>query len=158
MACDILIPQPRIEIWLWQWKCRILATGLAENSPTHHFLDFLHTTSSFNSLSISFRGGGWGEGDVRGSDGWMAPPTQWTWIWARSRSLWWTWKPGVLQSMGSQRVRHNWATELNWTDATQYLRSEFPDQGWKLCPWHWTCGILTPGLPGKSQAFLRQLF
>ena len=38
----------------------------------------------------------------------------WTWVWANSGSWWWTGKPGVLQSMGSKRVGHNWATELNW--------------------------------------------
>ena len=41
--------------------------------------------------------------------------TQWTWVWASSRSWWWTGRPGMLQSMGLQRVRHDWATELNWT-------------------------------------------
>ena len=41
-------------------------------------------------------------------------PTQWTWVWVNSGSWWWTGRPGVLQSMGSQRVRHDWATELNW--------------------------------------------
>ena len=46
----------------------------------------------------------------------MASPTQWTWVWASSRSWWWTGRPGVLQSMGLQRVRHDWATELNWTE------------------------------------------
>ena len=46
---------------------------------------------------------------------WMASPTQWTWVWASSVSWWWTGEPGVLQSMGSQRVGHEWATELNWT-------------------------------------------
>ena len=49
---------------------------------------------------------------TRGWDGCMASPTWWTWVWASSRSWWWTGKPGVLQSMGSQRVRHDWATEL----------------------------------------------
>ena len=44
----------------------------------------------------------------------MASPTWWTWVWVSSGSWWWTGKPGVLQSMGSQRVRHDWATELNW--------------------------------------------
>ena len=53
------------------------------------------------------------EGDNRGWDGWMASLTRWTGVWASSGSWWWTRKPGVLQSMGSQRVRHNWATELN---------------------------------------------
>ena len=56
------------------------------------------------------------EGEDREWDGWIASPTQWTWIWASSNRSWWrTGKPGVLQSMGLQRVRHNWATELNWT-------------------------------------------
>ena len=49
-------------------------------------------------------------------DGWMASPTQWTWVWVDSGSWWWTGRPGVLQFMGSQRVVHDWATELNWTD------------------------------------------
>ena len=55
-----------------------------------------------------------GEGDDRGWDGWMASLIQWTWVWVGSRSWWWTGKPGMLQSMGSQRVGHNRATELNW--------------------------------------------
>ena len=52
-----------------------------------------------------------GEWDDRGWDGWMASLTWWTWVWVNSRSWWWTRKPGVLQFMGSQRVRHNLATE-----------------------------------------------
>ena len=55
-------------------------------------------------------------GDDRGWDGWMASLTQWTWVWACFRSWWWTEWPGVLPSMASQRVRHGWATDLNWTD------------------------------------------
>ena len=54
------------------------------------------------------------EGDDRGWDGWMASPTRWTWVWACSGCWWRTGKPGVLQSMGSQRVRHDWVTEQNW--------------------------------------------
>ena len=53
-----------------------------------------------------------GEGDDRGWDGWMASPTQWTWVWVYSGSWWWTERPSVLQFMGWQRVGHNWATEL----------------------------------------------
>ena len=46
-------------------------------------------------------------------------PTRWTWVWASSGSWWWTGRPGVLQSMGSQRVGHiDWATEVNWTELT----------------------------------------
>ena len=57
-----------------------------------------------------------GEGVDRGWDGWMASPTQWTWVWANSGSRWWTGKPDVLKSMGSQRVGHDWAAELNWAE------------------------------------------
>ena len=60
--------------------------------------------------------GSGGEGDNRGWDGWMASPTRWAWVWVNSRSWWWTRRPGVLRFMGSQRVGHNWATELTWTD------------------------------------------
>ena len=57
------------------------------------------------------------KGTTRGRDGWMASLTQWTWVWVNSGSWWWTGRPGVLQSMGSQRVKHNWVTELNWTES-----------------------------------------
>ena len=53
-----------------------------------------------------------GEGDDRGGDGWMASPTQWARVWVNSGGWWWTGRPGVLQSMGSQRVRHDWEIEL----------------------------------------------
>ena len=56
-----------------------------------------------------------GEGDGSGWDGWMAWPTQWTWVWVNSGSWWWIDKYGLLQSMGSQRLRHDWVTEPNWT-------------------------------------------
>ena len=62
-----------------------------------------------------------GEGDDRGWDGWTASPTQWTWVSVNSGSWWWTGRPGVLGFMGSQRVRHNWATELNWWCERQVL-------------------------------------
>ena len=57
-----------------------------------------------------------GEGDDRGWDGWMASPTWWTWVWINSGSWWWSGRPGVLQSMGSQSIRHDWVTELNWPE------------------------------------------
>ena len=53
-----------------------------------------------------------GERDDRGWDGWLVSLTQWTWVWASSKSWWWTGRPGVLWSMGSQRVGHDWVTEL----------------------------------------------
>ena len=61
--------------------------------------------------------GAGGERDDRGWDGWMASPTWWTWVWVNSGSWWWTGRPGVLPFMGSQRVGHDWATELNWTNS-----------------------------------------
>ena len=97
----------------------------------------------------SLRAGG--EGDNRGWDGWMASLTQWRWVWVNSRSWWWTGRPDVLQSTRLQTVRHDWATELNWTEG-------WPPRGlmpmctsqdccyqclW-LCPW---------GKPLPTQAF-----
>ena len=60
-----------------------------------------------------------GEVDDGGWDGWMVSLTQWTWVWASFRSWWWTGKPDVLQSMGLQSVRHDWATEM-----TDWLKLE----------------------------------
>ena len=60
--------------------------------------------------------GAGGEGDNRGWDGWMASQTRWTWVWVNSGGWWWRGRPGVLWFMGSQRVTHNWATELNWAE------------------------------------------
>ena len=59
--------------------------------------------------------GAGGEEDDPGWDGWMASPTRWTWVWVNSGSWWWTGRPGVLWFTESQRVAHDWATELNWT-------------------------------------------
>ena len=56
--------------------------------------------------------------DNRGWDDWMASVTRWTWVWVNSGSWWWTGRPGVLRFTGLQRVRHNWAIELNWTSLT----------------------------------------
>ena len=58
--------------------------------------------------------GAGGKGDDRGWDGWMALPNWWMWVWVNSGRWWWTGRPGVLQFMKSQRVGHDWATELNW--------------------------------------------
>ena len=63
----------------------------------------------------------WGqEKGMTGWDGWMATQTWWTWVWIGSGSRWWTGRPGVLQLVGLQRVRHDWATELNW-NFSKYL-------------------------------------
>ena len=69
--------------------------------------------------------GAGGEGDDKGWDGWMTSPTRWTWVWVNSWSWWWTGRPSVLRFVGSQRVGHDWATELNWTELKVKL--------WMLC-------------------------
>ena len=85
--------------WCWSWNSNALATWCEE-------LTHLKSPWCWERLKAG------GEGDDRGWDGWMASLIQWTWVWVNSRSWWWTGRPGVLQSMGSQRVRHDWATEL----------------------------------------------
>ena len=59
-----------------------------------------------------------GEGENRGWDGWMASLTQWTWVWVYSGNWWWTGRPGMLQSVRSQRVKRDWVTEL--TELTNF--------------------------------------
>ena len=64
--------------------------------------------------------GAGGEGDNRGWDGWMASLTRWTWVWVNSGRRWSTGRPGVLRFMGSQRVRHDWGTDLIWCPSSQW--------------------------------------
>ena len=71
--------------------------------------------------------GAGGEGDDRGWGGWMASPTRWTCVWVNSRSWWWTGRPGMLQFMRSQRVGHDWATELKLKDTFKIRKENFPD-------------------------------
>ena len=89
--------------WCWSWNSKTLATQCKELTPWKR-------PWCWERLKAG------GEGDNRGWHGWMASPTWCTWVWASSRSWRWTGKPRVLQSMGSQRIRHDWATEL--TDLT----------------------------------------
>ena len=84
------------------------------NEMDEYFGHLMQRTDSFEKTLCWERLKVGGEGDDRGWDGWMASPTQWTWIWVNSGSWWWTGKPGVLQSMESQRVRNDWVTKLNW--------------------------------------------
>ena len=86
--------------WCWSWNSNTLATWFEE-------LTHWKTPWCWERLKAG------GEGDDRGWDDWMVSLTQWTWVWESSGSWWWIGKPGMLQSTGSQRVRHNWATELD---------------------------------------------
>ena len=87
-----------LEGWCWNWSSNTLATWCQE-------LTHLKRAWCWERLKA-------GEGDDRGWDGWMASLAQWTGVWTSSRNWWWTGKPGMLQSMGSQRARHDRA--LNW--------------------------------------------
>ena len=87
--------------WCWSWNSNTLATWCRE-------LTRLKRPWCWERLRAG------GEGDDRGWDDWMASPT-----WVYSRSWWWTGRPGVLQFMGLQRIRHDWVTELNWTELTE---------------------------------------
>ena len=100
--------------WCWSWNSNTLATWCKE-------LTHLKRPWCWKWLKVG------GERDGREWDGWMASPTQWTWVWRGSRSWWWTGKPCILQSMGSQRVRH----DCDWTITTQH-GSPFI----VLCLWH----------------------
>ena len=88
--------------WCWSWNSNTLATWCEE--LTHWKRPWCWARLKEG-----------GEGGHREWDSWMTSPTWWTWVWVGSRSWWGTGKPGALQSLGSQRIRHNWGTELNWT-------------------------------------------
>ena len=94
--------------WCWSWNFNILATWCKE---------LTHLKRSW--CWEWFKEGG--EGDSTGWDNSMASPTQWTWVWVNSESWCWRGKAGVLRSMGSQSVTHNWATELNWTEGIKHI-------------------------------------
>ena len=57
----------------------------------------------------------WGQEEKGTTVGWMASPTRWMEVWVNSSVWWWTGRPGMPWFMGSQRVGHDWMTELNWT-------------------------------------------
>ena len=120
------------ELWCWRRLLRVPWTARRSN---HSILKEISPGCSLEELMLKLKlqyfghlmwrvdslektlmlGGGLGavgEGDDRGWNGWMASPTQWRWVWVNSGSWWWTGRPGVLRFMGSQRVRHDWATEL----------------------------------------------
>ena len=100
--------------------------GLILKLKLQYFGHLMWRTDSLEKTLILGKTDAGREGDGGGWDGWMAYPTWQTWVWASSGSWWWTGKPGVLQSMGSLRVRHNWATELtDWFFSEFYNASSF---------------------------------
>ena len=121
------------ELWCWRRLLRVPWTPRESNqsiSKGNQPWIFIGSTgpealASWLTGKDPDSGKDWGQ-EEKGTTGdkmpsltqWIASPTQWTWVWASSGRWWWTGKPGMLPSMGLQRVRHNWATKLNcdcWT-------------------------------------------
>ena len=134
------------ELWCWRRLLGVPCTAkrsnqsiLKEISPgcslegmmlklkLHYFGHLMQRVDSLERLWCWEGLGAGEEGDDRGWDGWMASRT-WTWVWVNSRSWRWTGRPFVLRFMGSQRVGHYWATELNWIECLKVsspIYSEF---------------------------------
>ena len=103
-----------------------------------YFRHLMRRTDSFEKTLILGRIDGGRRRGWQKWGGWMISPTQWTWVWVNSGSWWWIGRPGMLLSMGSQRVGHDWATELKWTEMCQFI---YPIDG--LCCGHydsWSVG------------------
>ena len=132
--------------WCWSWNSNTLATWCEKltHLKRHWCWERLRTG---------------GEGDNRRGDDWMAPPTRWTWVWASSGSWWRTGKPGVLQSVGSQIVRHDWANELNWLQCIQmsnhyvYLWNKYVYYYYQYVYYYLTC--LLRNLYASQEATVR---
>ena len=126
------------ELWCWGRLLRVPWTArrssqsiIKEISPEYsleglmlklklqYFGHLMQRTDSFEKTLMLGKMKAGGAGDNRGWDGWMAAPAQGTWVWVNSRIWWWTGRPGVLQSTGSQRIGHDWVTELNWIETNQ---------------------------------------
>ena len=86
-----------------------------------YFCHLMRRTDSLEKTLMLGKIEGRRRGNDRGWDGWMASPTQWTWVWVNSASWWWTGRPGMLWFMGSLRVGHDWATELNWVECSIWV-------------------------------------
>ena len=123
------------ELWCWRkllrvpWTVRISNQSILKEISPEYSLEglilklklrysghLMQRTDSFEKTLMLGKIEGRRRRGNRGWDGWMTSLTQWTCVWVNSGSWWWIGRPGVLQSMGSQRVRHDWATELNWTE------------------------------------------
>ena len=133
------------ELWCWRrllrgpWTARrsnqsilkeispgISLEGMMLKLKLQYFGHLMRRVDSLEKTLMLGGIGGRGEGDDRGWDGWMASLTRWMWVWVNSRSWWWTGRPGMLWFMRSQRVGHNWATDLSLSEEiSRWLRSYF---------------------------------
>ena len=165
------------ELWCWRRLSRVPWTSRRSNRSTPKGIN---TEYSLKGLVLKLilwphdannwllrkdldAGKDWGqeEKEMQGWDGWIASPTRWTWVWAGSGSWWWTGRPGTLQSMSLQRVRHYWATELTDRAGLLWVRPGY------LCPilryrhLLWSPGLLFLFLPDhhalRSQTVLPKM-
>ena len=88
--------------------------GLMLKLKLQYFGHLMQRTDSLEKTLLLGKIDGRSRSGWRGWSGWMASLTRWTWVWVSSGCWWWTGKPGMLQSLGPQRVGHDWVTELNW--------------------------------------------
>jgi len=128
------------ELWCWRrlliviWTARISNQSiLKEISPEYSLegqmlkLKLYYFATWCEELTHLKRSWCWerlkagGEEENGGWYAWIAWPTQWTWVWVDSGSRWWSGRPNILLSLGSQRIRHDWKTELNWTEYNSYI-------------------------------------
>jgi len=130
------------ELWCWRRLLRVPSTTrrsnqfiLKEISPGCSLEGMMlklklqyfgHLMWRVDSLEKTDAGRDWGQ-EEKGTtedeiDDGMASPTRWTWIWMNSGRWLWTGEAGVLRFMGSKRVGHDWATELNWTEQHNWGR------------------------------------
>ena len=131
--------------WCWSWNSNTLATWCEE-------LTHLKRPWCWERLRVR------GEGDNGGWDGWMPSLTQWTWVWVNSGCWCWVGRPSVLQSKRSQRVKHDWATVLKWTEP-----ESFYENFWRISgPWtgiiadinlHRNCAVLFTAFIAMTQIF-----
>ena len=124
------------ELWCWRRLLQVPWTArrsnqsiLKETSPgcsleglmlrlkLQYFGHLMWRVDSLEKTLILGGIGGRRRGEDTGWDSWMVSPTQRTWVWLNSGSWWWTGRPGMLRFMGLQRVGHDWATKLSWTES-----------------------------------------
>ena len=170
-GCEILIVKKAesrridaFELWCWRrllgvpWTARRSNQSILKEISAGCSLEglmlklqilyFGHLMRRADSLEKTLMLGGIGSRRrSQGWDGWLTSLARWTWVWVISGSWWWTGSPGVLQFMGSQRVRHDWATELNWTYTTCWGFSTF------LKPSNFLCGITFNNIQILQQYF-----
>ena len=159
-------------VWQVGWKFHVLhskqpsqhlhmLTNLEDSQPPSFFFFLMEASLYMTHLKRPWC---WerlkvgGEGGDRGWDGWMASLIWWTWVWVSSGSWWWTGKPGVLQSMGSQRAGHDWVPELTGISGLHIginpcvQKFVFPSK--RLCSCCSNAVRIIPGLIGWARVLL----